>query len=98
MTAPYRLQRSVPHSIRDERHNLPTSLSSFIGRERELTEVQARLAGARLVTLTGGGGCLDLSFHTSSSLSRTINESCSAFGTPARMPFLITLRISLGAS
>jgi predicted ATPase len=57
VTTPYRLQRPVPHSMRDERHNLPTSLSSFIGRERELTEVQARLTGARLVTLTGGGGC-----------------------------------------
>jgi predicted ATPase/DNA-binding CsgD family transcriptional regulator len=39
------------------RHNLPASLTSFIGRERELVEVQARLAGARLVTLTGVGGC-----------------------------------------
>jgi non-specific serine/threonine protein kinase len=32
-------------------------LSSFIGRDRELTEVQARLARVRLVTLTGVGGC-----------------------------------------
>ena len=39
------------------RHNLPTPLTSFIGRERELSEVRARLAGARLVTLTGVGGC-----------------------------------------
>src|SRR5579864_1691920 len=39
------------------RHNLPTPLTSFIGRERELSEVQARLASARLVTLTGVGGC-----------------------------------------
>ena len=38
-------------------HNLPTPLTSFIGRERELSEVRARLAGARLVTLTGVGGC-----------------------------------------
>jgi len=33
------------------------ALSSFVGRERELADVQARLAGARLVTLTGAGGC-----------------------------------------
>jgi predicted ATPase len=39
------------------RHNLATPLTSFIGREHELAEVQARLAGARLVTLTGVGGC-----------------------------------------
>ena len=57
MTAAYRPQRLVPHSIRDVRHNLPTSLTSLIGRERELSEVQARLTAARLVTLTGVGGC-----------------------------------------
>ena len=39
------------------RHNLPVSLTSFIGRERELADVQARLADARLLTLTGVGGC-----------------------------------------
>jgi predicted ATPase/DNA-binding CsgD family transcriptional regulator/DNA-binding XRE family transcriptional regulator len=39
------------------RHNLPTALTSFIGRERELSEVQRRLGEARLLTLTGVGGC-----------------------------------------
>jgi predicted ATPase/DNA-binding CsgD family transcriptional regulator/Tfp pilus assembly protein PilF len=57
VTAPYRLQRPVLHPIRDGRHNLPTSLSSFVGRERELAEAQARLSEARLLTLTGVGGC-----------------------------------------
>jgi predicted ATPase/DNA-binding CsgD family transcriptional regulator len=38
-------------------HNLPASLTSFIGRERELAEVRARLADVRLLTLTGVGGC-----------------------------------------
>jgi predicted ATPase/class 3 adenylate cyclase len=37
--------------------NLPRPASSFIGRERELEEVLARIAGgARLLTLTGPGG------------------------------------------
>jgi len=37
--------------------NLPRPASSFVGRERELQEVLARIdAGARLVTLTGPGG------------------------------------------
>src|SRR4029079_15999378 len=36
--------------------NLPTRLTSFIGRVQELEEVNARLAQARLVTLTGAGG------------------------------------------
>lgn len=38
------------------RHNLPMPLTSFVGREREVTEVQAVLARTRLLTLTGVGG------------------------------------------
>jgi len=37
-------------------HNLPTQLTSFIGREKETAEVEALLDSARLVTLTGSGG------------------------------------------
>jgi len=37
-------------------NNLPTQLTSFVGRERELTEAGALLAANRLVTLTGPGG------------------------------------------
>ncbi len=44
-------------SLGTVRHNLPASLTSFIGRERELADLQARLADARLLTLTGVGGC-----------------------------------------
>jgi predicted ATPase/class 3 adenylate cyclase len=36
--------------------NLPAELSSFIGRERELSELEHLLGSARLVTLTGPGG------------------------------------------
>jgi len=36
--------------------NLPSPLSTFIGRERELTEVRNLLDSYRLVTLTGAGG------------------------------------------
>jgi len=38
-------------------HNLPLRLTSFVGRERELTEVWRLLDRSRLVTLTGPGGC-----------------------------------------
>ncbi|MDQ2807762.1 MAG: tetratricopeptide repeat protein [Chloroflexota bacterium] len=38
-------------------HHLPPQLTSFIGREREIAAVERRLAGARLLTLTGPGGC-----------------------------------------
>jgi predicted ATPase/class 3 adenylate cyclase/DNA-binding CsgD family transcriptional regulator len=38
-------------------NNLPAQLTSFVGRERELGEVQELLTGQRLVTLAGSGGC-----------------------------------------
>ncbi|MGH3087502.1 MAG: tetratricopeptide repeat protein [Rubrobacteraceae bacterium] len=36
--------------------NLPVELTSFVGREREMTEVEGLLGDARLLTLTGPGG------------------------------------------
>jgi predicted ATPase/class 3 adenylate cyclase len=38
-------------------HNLPVQLTSFIGREVEMAEVKRLLETARLLTLTGTGGC-----------------------------------------
>ena len=38
-------------------NNLPGQLSAFIGRGREVAEVRALVESARLVTLTGAGGC-----------------------------------------
>jgi predicted ATPase/class 3 adenylate cyclase len=38
------------------RNNLPVQVSSFIGREAELSEVGRLIAASRLVTLTGSGG------------------------------------------
>jgi predicted ATPase/class 3 adenylate cyclase len=37
-------------------NNLPIQLTSFLGREREIEEAAERLAGTRLLTLTGPGG------------------------------------------
>jgi non-specific serine/threonine protein kinase len=37
-------------------NNLPAQLSSFIGRERQLTELRRLLRKSRLITLTGPGG------------------------------------------
>jgi non-specific serine/threonine protein kinase len=46
---------SVP--ARDRRRtNLPETLTSFIGRERELAHIKQRLPTSRLLTLTGTGG------------------------------------------
>jgi predicted ATPase/transcriptional regulator with XRE-family HTH domain len=40
-----------------DRHNVPTYLSSFVGRVGELADISHRLQTSRLVTLTGTGGC-----------------------------------------
>ena len=37
-------------------NNLPTQLTSFVGREADVSEAKDRLEGARLLTLTGPGG------------------------------------------
>jgi class 3 adenylate cyclase len=38
-------------------NNLPAQPSTFIGRDREVSEVRALVESTRLVTLTGAGGC-----------------------------------------
>ena len=38
------------------RHNLPTQLTSFIGREKEIAQIKNELNDHRLITLTGSGG------------------------------------------
>ena len=39
-----------------ERHNLPSEVSSFLGRQAEIAELRRALPGTRLLTLTGAGG------------------------------------------
>jgi predicted ATPase/DNA-binding CsgD family transcriptional regulator/Tfp pilus assembly protein PilF len=39
-----------------DRHNLPASRTSFVGREHEMLEIKRHLAMTRLLTLTGAGG------------------------------------------
>src|SRR5207248_6603697 len=48
--APLRSLESMPN-------NLPSELTSFIGRRSELTQIGQLLERARLLTLTGAGGC-----------------------------------------
>jgi predicted ATPase/class 3 adenylate cyclase len=38
-------------------NNVPGQITSFVGRQRELTEIRGLLATHRLVTITGAGGC-----------------------------------------
>lgn len=44
-------------SLQAFRHNLPVQLTSFVGREREMAEVERLLVTTHLLTLTGAGGC-----------------------------------------
>jgi predicted ATPase len=48
---------SGPHRAGASPPELPSQLTSFIGRERELAEAATLLRDARLLTLTGAGGC-----------------------------------------
>lgn len=51
--------------------NLPVQLTSFVGRRQELAEIQRLMASARLVTLTGAGGCgkTRLALHAAAELN-----------------------------
>lgn len=53
------LPREFPplRSIDPASNNLPIQLTSFVGRELELSELSVLLRQHRLVTLTGAGGC-----------------------------------------
>jgi len=48
--------RPGPREDRNVPHNLPAQVSSFVGRERELSELRQLLSRARVITLTGAGG------------------------------------------
>jgi len=43
--------------IAEPRNNLPLQRTSFVGREREVDEVQRLLGTTQLLTLIGAGGC-----------------------------------------
>ena len=49
--------KTAPRAPEPPPHNLPSELSSFVGREKELAEVKRLLENNRLLTLTGSGGC-----------------------------------------
>ena len=63
-------------SSRHEVGNLPTELTSFIGRRHEVAEIRRLLAGSRLVTLTGTGGVgkTRLALRTAAGLRRAFRD------------------------
>ncbi len=50
-------RRAAAAAARATPHNLPKELTSFVGRERELSECGALFGETRLLTLAGVGGC-----------------------------------------
>jgi non-specific serine/threonine protein kinase len=59
-----------------EKHNLPTQLTSFIGREQDIREVKTLLTEHRLVTLigTGGGGKTRLALQIAKDLVESFKD------------------------
>ena len=67
LTRPERIYQVVhPHlpaafpplrTLEATRNNMPIELTSFVGRDQEIVEIQDLLRRVRLVTLTGTGGC-----------------------------------------
>jgi predicted ATPase/DNA-binding SARP family transcriptional activator len=52
-----REEAATPRTSKTARHNLPWQPTSFVGRRRELVQLDHLLDTRRLVTLTGPGGC-----------------------------------------
>jgi predicted ATPase/DNA-binding CsgD family transcriptional regulator len=71
-----RCREMAQPAARASRGNLPSELTSFVGRRRELAAIRATLSDARLLTLTGAGGVgkTRLALHAGRELSRTLPD------------------------
>jgi hypothetical protein len=83
-------------AIHDATDNLPAQVSSFIGRESALAEVDALLADHRLVTLTGspGVGKTQLALHVAAGLRSRFRDGVwlvelAALAEPALVPSVV---------
>jgi hypothetical protein len=66
-------------------NNLPLQLTSFVGREREIAEVNRLFAGNRLLPLTGPRGCGKPFPYVASSSEHSLTTSPSS-GTGKKPP------------
>ena len=82
--------------------NLPIQLTSFVGREREIADVQRLLLSSHLVTLTGAGGSGKT--RLALQIANTVSETCAdgvwlvdlaPLREPALVPQLVTLALGL---
>lgn len=83
-------------------HNLPVQLTPFIGRQREIAEVKQLLAGMRLITLTGPGGCgkTRLALQIATSVRESFKDgvwlvALAALRDPALVPQFITQALGI---
>jgi predicted ATPase len=69
----YMISANIPQAVPG---NLPAPLSSFIGRKREIAEIQNLLSKNRLLTLTGSGGAgkTRLAYHSAGFLSADFKD------------------------
>jgi predicted ATPase/class 3 adenylate cyclase len=77
--------------------NLPLALTTFVGRERELEELQALLARNRLVTLAGPGGTGKTRLALEAARRRTVDHRDGVFFvdlSPIRDPGLVASSIA----
>jgi predicted ATPase/class 3 adenylate cyclase len=93
----------APKTLDARPNNLPVQLTSFVGREAELAEVERLIGGSRLLTLTGPGGTGKT--RLSLELAAAIADECpdGVFFVPletVREPTLVAPRIlsALGVS
>ena len=56
LTHPDLLAEFPPLATAERHHNVPTALTSFVGRREEMAEVEHLVSSTRLVTLLGSGG------------------------------------------
>jgi non-specific serine/threonine protein kinase len=82
--------------------NLPLQLTSFIGREREIAEIEERMKQARLLTLTGaaGSGKTRLAIHVAARLADDYTDGVcwvelAALSDPALMPQTIAAMLGV---
>ena len=76
--------RPLAHrTVGRRRHNLPVQLSSFVGREREMREIERLLVSSRALTLTGPGGAgkTRLAIEAAAVPAQRVRGRCLARGT-----------------
>ena len=77
--------------------NLPLALSSFVGRDRELTEIGTLVRGHRMVTLTGAGGVgkTQTALHVATALNESGDgATCFVALAPLDNPVLVAAAIA----